>query len=260
MSRFSKNKKSNKIVKYDKCPSLPLMSYGLAVSRSVYNVDNVKNVYIVDDNEGKMVYKDSILYLTTQFMLDSIQSYYEINLEVNEYGSISPKKFVYENKTYGDSKIETCNHDRRRGRDLHGRYSLPHMNIGLQALDILHYMKELGKTCIATNSDTFYTLVDRYTQGMQTFLEDRKIRMRVNTSHFISERFEFTRLKNEFLQLHSDSVEVCNDIRLAKGSLELFNKFDKKMVFKDEKDCKDVYATKTENLFYELGGQAHVSE
>lgn len=250
MSKFAK-KKSTKLVNYDKCPTLPLFAFANAIAKDNYIEDeNIESVFIVDDNEGKIVFKGKSLYVTTQFMLDCIQTFYAINLERNQYDSIEPKKYTFENKNTNDL-YDNRNHSQQRNSYGYRRNgNVPTTNKAIQALDILFYMKERGKTCISSSSKAEFRRIDRYSEGMIS--RSDYFKLEVYTTHLISERLEFTRIMNEVLNLHSDNVRKCNSIRECKSTLELLDKHNHKTIG-------DIKVSKTANLFLELGGQAYVS-
>jgi len=250
MSKFAK-KKSTKLVNYDKCPTLPLFAFANAIAKDNYIEDeNIESVFIVDDNEGKIVFKGKSLYVTTQFMLDCIQTFYAINLERNQYDSIEPKKYTFENKNTNDL-YDNRNHSQERNSYGYRRNgNTPTTNKAIQALDILFYMKERGKTCISSSSKAEFRRIDRYSEGMIS--RSDYFKLEVYTTHLISERLEFTRIMNEILNLHSDNVRKCNSIRECKSTLELLDKHNHKTIG-------DIKVSKTANLFLELGGQAYVS-
>jgi len=253
MSKFAK-KKSNKLVKYEKCPTLPLLSYAYSIAKDSYidGGEEIRNVYIVDDNEGKIVYKDTSLYITTQFMIDSIQTHYSINLERNQYDSIEPKKYTFENKNSNDI-YENRNHNNGRNHYGYGRNrNLPVINKALQALDILFYMKERGKACISTSTKADFRRVDRYSEGID--VRNNNLKFSLGIPYLISERLEFTRMLNEFLDFHSNDVRKCNKVRECKNTLDLLDRHNIKRVNNNELEV-----SKIENLFLELGGQAFVS-
>jgi hypothetical protein len=252
MSKFAK-KKSNKLVKYEKCPTLPLLSYAYTIAKESYieTGEEIKNVYIVDDLEGKVVYRDSSLYITTQFMMDSVQTYYEINFERDQYDSYEAKKYIIENKNNGEVYKDRTHSNRRNDYNYRrNRNRFSSTNKAIQALDILFYMKERDKACISTSTKAKFKRLDRYSSSIDSRNENFKLSL--TTPYLISERLEFTRIQNEFLDFHKDNVETCNKIRECKNTLDLLINYNFKTVG-------DIQVSKVENLFLELGGQAYVS-
>lgn len=253
MSKFAK-KKSTKLVNYDKCPTVPLFAFANNIAKDNYIEDeSINSVYIVDDNEGKIVFRGNSLYITTQFMMDCIQTYYAINLERNQYDSIEPLNYTFENKNTNDL-YEHRNHSQHRNSYGYRRNgSVPTTNKAIQALDILFYMKERGKTCISSSSTANFNRIDRYSEGIVSRSESNPpFKMEVYTSHLISERLEFTRMMNEMLSMHGSNIRKCNSVRECKNTLELLDKHNTKTIGNTK-------VSKLENLFLELGGQAYVS-
>lgn len=258
MSKFTK-KKSTKIVHYDKCPSLPLLTLANSIAKENYGIDDpIKSVYIVDDIEGRIVYKGNALYVTSQFMIDSIQTFYGINLQRNQYDTIEPKQYKFENKETNDV-YDGRNHQQNRNSYGYGhRKDTPSINTAFQALDILFYMKERGKTCITASTDVNFDNVDRYQRGIKTN-RNGQLNVQVLVPFLISERLEFTRMQNELLEFHKDSIHKCNLIRSCTNTFDLLDKHRTRVIKSTEKKVEDTVIDKISNLFLELGGQAYVS-
>lgn len=257
MSKFSK-KKSPKIVKYDKCPILPLFQYGLAVAKDMHITaderSKITNICIVQDTEGKVVLKGKSLYITTQYMLDSIQTQYGINFSETRYGVANPKTYTFEDKNHDDVW---------KGRT-HGKpnftrnvYSNSHYHRAIDktilALDILFYMKERGKSYISATAEKGYSDAARVNSMLRKDIHSKNLDLRVVVLPFISERFELTRMQNDYLSFHKGRTEICNKIRSCNVVLDLLMNFSSRTTDTGQTLCK------IESLFYELGGQAYVS-
>ena len=245
MSKFTK-RKNKKITNYEKCPPLSLMYIANFVNSFHYVGNDIKEAYLVDDTNSKIVFQNTSVYFTTQYLRDLVQNLYNINLSQDEYGATIRKSFDLQKGTESE---------RRRFKSYsHYHYSSNtyKCTLPLMILDVLFYMKELGKTSIKASMEGDISDANRGS-GMKVVhmpnTNSKKYKSMIDCPSFISERLEFTRIKNEFMMMYKGNTKRINDIRKINSVSQLFN-----FAGRQYNDDHKLQKCKITNLYYEVGG------
>tara|TARA_R100000742_G_C4264160_1_gene82041 strand:- start:62 stop:802 length:741 start_codon:yes stop_codon:yes gene_type:complete len=246
MSKFSK-RKNKTITNYEKCPSLQLFNIAHFLSNFHYIGEEIDTVYLVDDTSSKVVIQNQSMYLTTGHLFQMLRRMYSLAMDKDEHGNLTniPKYTYVINGESKEKQISSHSH--------YGYYGSENYrcNMPLAILDMLFYMKELGKTSIKCSMPVKSVAKSRVGYSIKF---NHKFNTDVCTIPLISERLEKTRIKNELLALHHDKPRCLNEIKKRDCSVnKLIDKYGSKKIEGDNRVCK------IENLFLELGGMNYVS-